>query len=299
MKKLLGALFVVVFVLLIGTGPVWAQDASRFDDDDSFVLKVNGSATIATNESVDGVIIIRGDVVVDGTVREGLMVYDGTATINGAVGGDIVIVSGNLVLGAGSSVKDIMLVRSDITQDPTATVDGEIQESSGDLTLGRGFLIFSILWFIGTVIAGMVAAIFFGWLGRAQLFGSVETLRSNVVGSLVTAIVLFIVLPLAAGLTVFTLVGAPLGLSILLVLLPILLALGLIVFGAWIASYLIKGSSTAAAVGTAVLGVVILALVSLIPFVVFFVLPAGMLGAGALVYRSFKRASTGALPQQS
>lgn len=118
MKKLLGALFVVVFVLLIGTGPVWAQDASRFDDDDSFVLKVNGSATIATNESVDGVIIIRGDVVVDGTVREGLMVYDGTATINGAVGGDIVIVSGNLVLGAGSSVKDIMLVRSDITQDP-------------------------------------------------------------------------------------------------------------------------------------------------------------------------------------
>ncbi|MEZ4498673.1 MAG: hypothetical protein R2839_01130 [Thermomicrobiales bacterium] len=214
---------------------------------------MNGSATIATNESVDGVIIIRGDVVVDGTVREGLMVYDGTATINGAVGGDIVIVSGNLVLGAGSSVKDIMLVRSDITQDPTATVDGEIQESSGDLTLGRGFLIFSILWFIGTVIAGMVAAIFFGWLGRAQLFGSVETLRSNVVGSLVTAIVLFIVLPLAAGLIVFTLVGAPLGLGIP-VLLPILLALGLIVFGAWIASYLIKGSSTAAAVGTAVLG---------------------------------------------
>lgn len=303
MKRFLVALAFGFIALLVGTGAALAQNETTVDavvrsSDDSFIVKVNGSATVGADESVDGILVVRGDITVDGTVREGLMLYDGTATINGVVEGDIVVVNGDLVLNAGSSVEDVMLVRSDITQDPAATVSGEINESSGDFEVGRGLAVFSILFWLGMVIVGVAAAIFFAWLGRAQLFGAVETLRSDFLGSLVTALILFIVLPIIAGLILFTLVGAPLGLSILFVILPILLALGLIVFGTWIASYVIKGTSTGAAIGTAVLGVIIMALLSLIPFVAFIVFLAGLLGAGALVYRAFKRSTSRALPQQ-
>ncbi|MBX3070562.1 MAG: hypothetical protein KF883_08720 [Thermomicrobiales bacterium] len=303
MKRFLVALACGFIALLVGTGSVWAQNETTVDavvrsSDDSFIIKVNGSATVGPNESVDGILVVRGDITVDGTVREGLVLYDGTATINGVVDGDIVVVNGDLVLNAGSVVDDVMLVRSDIQQDPAATVSGEITESSGDFRVGRGLVIFSILWWIGTIIVGIVGAIIFAWLGRAQLFGAVGTLRSDFVGSLITAIVLFIGLPIVAGLVLFTLIGAPLGITIFFAVLPILLALGLIVIGTWIASYIIKGHSTGAAIGTAVLGVIILALLSMIPFVAFIVLLAGMLGAGALVYRAFRRSSTQALPQQ-
>ena len=46
----------------------------------------------------------------------------------------------------------------------------------------------------------------------------------------------------------------------------------------------------------AILGVIILALVSLIPFVAIITALAGMLGAGALVYRTFRRSQDRAVP---
>jgi MFS family permease len=193
-------------------------------------------------------------------------------------------------------VDDIMLIDSDLIRDPNATVSGDLEERSGDFSLGRGFAIFSLLWWLGLLILGLVAGAIFAWLGRAQLFGAVETLRSNFVHSLVTALIVWIVLPIVAVLILFTIVGIPLGISILIVLLPILLMLGLIVVGAWIGSYIIKSPTTGGAIGMTILGVIILALVSLIPFVAIITALAGMLGAGALVYRTFRRSQDRAVP---
>lgn len=299
MKTLLAIVFTVALSLLLTTAGAIAQDDPDTDNDDSFLMRVNGTTTIAAGESVDVALVINGDVVVDGTVNDSLVVIKGTATINGAVGQDVTVIRGDLILNSTASVDDIMLVDSDLTRDDAATVTGSIEDRSGDFSLGRGAAVFSILFWLGFLVLAIVVAIIFAWLGRAQLFGAVETLRSQFVPSLITAIVLFIALPVVAVLILFTLVGAPLGLSILLTLIPVLLLLGLIVFGSWIASYIITSSSTAAAIGTAVLGVVLLAVISLIPFVALIVALAGMLGAGALVYRSFRRASTAALPQEA
>ncbi len=299
MKRLLGALWLAFAGIVLLAGIAVAQETGNTDDDDSFLFRVNGSAVIAEDETVSAALIINGDVTVNGNVTDSLVVVNGTATINGSVGEDVTVVRGDLVLNAGAQVDDVMLVNSSITQDPGATVTGDIEKrSEGDFSLGRGAAVFSILFWLGMLVLGIVAAVIFAWLGRAQLFGSVETLRSEFPMSLVTAIVLFIAIPIAAIFIVFTLIGTPLGLTTLLAVLPILMLLGLIVFGSWIASFLIKSNSQAAAIGTAVLGIVILALVSLIPFAGWLVaIIGGMLGAGALVYRTFKRATKNDLPQ--
>jgi cytoskeletal protein CcmA (bactofilin family) len=295
MHKIVVALFIAIVCTATFAGAALAQESDP-DEDDTFLMRVNGSATIAADEVVDAALIINGDVDVEGTVNESLVVISGTARVSGTVGSDITVVRGDLELLPGATVDDVLLIDSDIVQDPAATVNGDIEDRSGDFSLGRGFAIFSLLWWVGLLIVGVAAAIIFAWLGRAQLFGAVETIRSSFVPSLITAIVIWIVLPIVAVLILFTLVGAPLGLSILLVLLPVLFLLGLIVVGAWIGSYIIKSPTTGGAIGAAVLGVIILAVVSLIPFVAIIVALAGMLGAGALVYRTFRRTRAGIPP---
>ena len=295
MKKLLIALMLVALGSVLAPIAISAQD-EEFTEDDTFLLRVNGAATVPTGETVDAAVMVNGDITVDGTINKSLVVISGTAIVNGAVGGDITVIKGDLDLRAGAAVEDVMLINSDLAQDPAATVSGDIEERSGDFSLGRGFAIFSILWWLGMLILGIVAGAFFAWLGRAQLFGAAETLRSAFVPSLITAVILWIALPIVAVLILFTLVGAPLGISILIVLLPVMLLLGLLVVGTLIGSYIIKSNSTSGAIGTTVLGIVIVAIVSLIPFVAVIVGLAGMLGAGALVYRTFIRSRERALP---
>jgi hypothetical protein len=273
-------------------GIVYAQDRQR-GDDDTFLIRVNGESTLGAGETVDVAIVVNNDMVINGTVKDTLIVLRGTAIVNGVVEGNITVVRGDLDLRAGSIVNDVLLINSDLRRDAAATVTGDIEKRSGDFSLGRGAAVFSIFWWLGMVALGVVTGAVFAWLGRSQLFGAIGTLESRFVSSLLAAIVIWIVLPIVAGLIIFTLVLAPTGLSVLLVLLPVLFLLGFLVIGAWLGSYIVKPVSQGRAIGATVLGVLILALVSLIPFVAVVVALAGMLGSGALVARALERTRSG------
>ena len=83
---------------------------------------------------------------------------------------------------------------------------------------------------------------------------------------------------------------------ILLVVLPILWLVGIIVVGTWLGSYIIKPTDTGRAIGAAVLGTLIVSLVSLIPFVAIITTIAAILGSGAFVYRTIKNRNATELP---
>ncbi|CAN5662558.1 hypothetical protein BH23CHL5_BH23CHL5_04670 [soil metagenome] len=288
MKRLIVAITLVIVGLAFATGGALAQDSGSTDD--SFMLRVGGDAIVADGDTVDAVVVINGDVTVGGTVSESLVVVSGKAIVNGTVGSDIVVIRGELELGPLAVVDDILLIRSDLTRADAATVTGDIEERSGDFSFGRGLAIFSILGWLGMMILGLVTAAIFAWLARDQLLGSIATLKADFVPSLITALLIWIVLPIVAVLILFTLIGAPLGISTLIVLLPVLYLLGLIIVGTWIGSYIIKPTTIGATIGAAVVGVLIAGLVSLIPFVAIVIGLAGLLGSGAFVYRAFRSA---------
>ncbi len=305
------ALFVFLFGLVfLLPSAAFAQDATPeasgtpapeivatlTDGDDSVLIKVNGDAVVAAGDTIQNAVVIRGNINVAGTVEDTVLVVDGDAVVTGSINGTISVVSGTLTLEPGSTVHDVMLIDSELTQADGATISGELEERGLDFSFGRGFAIFSLLWWIGMTIVALVAAAIFAWLGRKQLFGSVDTLKNDFVKSLITAIVLWILLPLGAALILFTLVGAPLALSIVLVLLPLLWLLGMIVVGTWIGSYIIKPTDTGRAIGAALLGTLIVSLVSLIPFVAIITTIAAILGSGAFVYRAFKNRNAAELP---
>jgi hypothetical protein len=260
--------------------------ATFSDEEDSVLVKVNGNTQVAAGDTIENAVVINGNINVAGTVEDTVLVVQGDATVTGTINGTISVVRGTLTLESGATVKDVMLVDSDLVRADGATITGDLEERGLDFSFGRGFAIFSLLWWIGMTVVALVAAAIFAWLGRKQLFGSVSTLKNDFVKSLITAIVMWILLPLGAALILFTLVGAPLALVILLVVLPILWLVGMIVVGTWLGSLIIKPTDTGRAIGAAVLGTLIVALVSLIPFVAIVTGIAAILGSGAFVYRA-------------
>ena len=273
--------------------------ANLSDGEDSVLLKVNGNTQVAAGDTIENAVVINGNITVAGTVENSVSVVQGDAIVTGTINGTISVVRGTLTLEAGSTVQDVMLIDSELTRADGATVTGTVEDRGLDFSFGRGLAVFSMLWWIGMTIVALVAAALFAWLGHRQLFGSVETLKVDFVKALITALVMWILLPLGAVLILFTLVGAPLSLIVLLVVLPILWLVGLIVVGTWLGSLIIKPTNTGRAIGAALLGTLILSLVSLIPFVAIVTGIASILGSGAFVYRAFKHRNATNLPDNS
>jgi MFS family permease len=285
-------LVLVLFALglLIPVSTLAQDTETTAAEDEDVMIRINGDTVVSADQIYGSVVVVNGDIVVEGVIEDTLLLINGVATVNGTVGNELVIVRGTLDLQSAATVDDVMLVRSDLIQDPAATVTGSVEERTFDYSFGRGLAVFSFLWWIGTLIVAVIAAAIFAWLGRRQLYEAIETVRTQIGPSIVTALLIWIVLPIVAVLVAFTIVGIPLTLSIILVLLPILWLLGSIVIGTWIGSYILKPETDGKAIGAAVLGTIIVAIVGLIPFVAFIVALAGMLGSGALVYRIFQRA---------
>jgi hypothetical protein len=99
----------------------------------------------------------------------------------------------------------------------------------------------------------------------------------------------------------FTVIGLPLGFAILLVLLPIMWILGYVVAGTRLGFFIdeLRGARTDLEHPylTSVIGVAILQLIGLVPWVGgFVVLLAGLFGAGAIVVHAWRRVRASAGP---
>jgi len=123
---------------------------------------------------------------------------------------------------------------------------------------------------------------------RRQLLALGHTARTEVPMSILAAVVVMIGLPIVAIMVFFTVIGIPLGLAILLMLIPILWLLGYIVagslFGTWIRAKMGRTDAIGGIVWATLIGLLILQFVSLIPVIGGFILfLAGTYGAGVLV----------------
>jgi hypothetical protein len=153
---------------------------------------------------------------------------------------------------------------------------------------GWDFFIFSALLWLSITLLVVVAAVLFAAIGGRQLTGAGNLIRERPLGSAVAALIAGLTLPLLAVLAIVTLIGIPLGITMLVVLLPVMLLLGHIVAGTKLGAVLLDAVKRPTAAEhpylAAALGVLLLQLFTLVPFVgglVAFL--AGLLGTGALV----------------
>lgn len=282
-----------LFVALLAM-PAHALAQAATEDPGGFLLRFDGDVVVDTDESMSTVIVGNGDALVRGEVRDTLWVVGGDATVEGVVTGDVVVVDGVLTLAASAQVENVTVIGGTLDRASGATVTGSITEEDELISLGWGAAVFSIAMWLGVTLALILGAALFAIYGGRQLAAAGNVLRRRTVESIVAALVVWVALPVAAVLALITVIGIPLGATVLIVVLPALWVLGYFVSGAVLGEVLLRAAGQvkpnrqwlAAAAGVAVLQ-----LVGLVPALgPVVVVLAGIVGAGALVVRMVRRA---------
>jgi hypothetical protein len=268
-------------ILLALIAALWpAAVAAQSPDTVGTRIQIDSDADIDADERVGTVIVINGDALIDGTVIDDVFVVDGDARISGTVEGQITTIEGDVYL-----------------------LDGSIDET--DLTAFWAVLgALSIVLWVGLTIALLVAGILFALMATRQFNESKRVMTGEAVNTIVGIIVVWIALPIAASLAIVTIVGLPLGLGVLLFVLPVLAFLGFLVAAARLGTAilrLLKQEPGEKPVLDVILGVLLLQLIVLIPFLGWVVVTlAAIWGAGALAvvaYHSLKGRKPDAEPE--
>jgi hypothetical protein len=292
MKRWLIATLALMIALL--PTPALAQVGDR----DGFYLRIDGDVLIPEGQRVETLVVISGNATIAGTVRDAVVISgDASVTGTGRVQGDLTVISGNIDLASGSQVRNINSVRGDINQAQGANVTGEISERDNFRFAGIVAGLFSVLFWLAMTVSVLGAGLIFAAVGGRQLNDAATTMTEDLVNSILGSVFLWIAVPLLAVLAIITIVGLPLGLGLLIFLLPAMWFLGYIVAGARLGRVLTSRSGRQAGEHPylpTVLGLIVLQVFLLVPVLGALVaLLAGLWGAGALAFLAFRAAGGG------
>jgi cytoskeletal protein CcmA (bactofilin family) len=218
MRRPLTALAAVLCVAAGFGGPA-AAGASA----DSDVVVLTGGATIAPGQTVDDVVVFDGPVRVAGRVQGSVVAFAGTVTVTGSIDGDLTAFSRRARLLPGAHVGGDLLYGSDAPSIARgATVAGEVSDEGWD-DLGTGpfpWVLRFLFWLavsISTLAGGLgllalvPRAAAAAWSAASDRTGLAAAWGAG----------LFVGLPLLAVIALATLVGIPLGVGLVLALLPL------------------------------------------------------------------------------
>ncbi|HYO41751.1 MAG TPA: hypothetical protein VES19_01015 [Candidatus Limnocylindrales bacterium] len=264
---------VLILLALFAPAALAAGPDGRYD---SVLVAVNNDLDVAAGQQVDTVVVVSGNATIAGTVGT-VVVVDGAATFTGATIGTLVVADGTADLGAGTTVTgEVRTLRGTVTQGAGAVVQGTVEALDRDLaaflaTVAIVMIPVLIVLAIGFALISLVAALAVAAFGSRQV-REVEALIEQRPGHVLLAgIAGTILLPLLSFLLVITVIGAPIGFTLAFVVLPALAFLGWLVAAIWVGDWMIGKSRGVRETGrpyrAAILGVIVLGIAGILPFV--------------------------------
>ncbi len=206
----------------------------------------------------------------------------------------VVAVRSPIEIGADTLVQgDVMTLDSLVHQTGNAEVGGEVKDIASTL-LGLGIVLapaLVLLW-IGFGLAGIVAGMLLAGLLPRQVRDAEALITSDPVRVLGTGIVGLFAFPIVAVLLIITVVGAPLGIGILLMAWPLAAFTGYLVAGIWIGDWILHQTARERAgerpYRAAAIGVLALEALTVVPVLGFVVGIASLFGFGAVLLLSLR-----------
>lgn len=266
----LSAVIATLAVLLLILVPV-AVAADPQASSDRVLISIGGDVTVPAGEQVDVVVVIGGTATVAG---------DTTSVV--AIDGRAVFVSGTtqevVAIASPVEVRDGVVISGDVTTlDPTtvsvgpgSTVGGTIRDLAPSFVgIGAVLAPAIVLLFIGFVLVTLVAGLGLAALGARQVRAA-EALISHEPIAVLVAGLAGVVLPfLLVAALIVTVVGAPLGIGILITVWPLTAYVGYLVAGIWIGDWIL-GQASAATIrerpyAAAVIGLLVLQVLAIVP----------------------------------
>ncbi len=275
----------VLFSALLA-GPAAAQSNA---DDEGVLVRVNGDVAVPSGDVHGVIVVVDGNLELEGTATT-VVVVNGRAALTGATVEELVVVSGTADLGPGTVVTgDVHLVDTTLVRDPSATVEGTINEGTGD-GFAAGFWVLGMVFMIGWAVLVLLSGLVLAGVAPDLARGAGRTITTDLVPSIVAGLIVWVAAPILGVLLFATIVGIPTAVTIWLLVLPLLGLFGFIVAGIRLGEYVTaRGGGIGHPYLASFIGLLILILVGAIPLVgplVVFV--AGFLGSGALAMHGYR-----------
>ena len=281
MTRRVPSLAVLLLVLGALVLPAAAPAAQTTADEGDAVVVISGNVTVPRGETVDGIVVASGDVLLAGRSDGDVVVFAGDATVSGTIDGDLVTFGGQARLLPSARVSgDVRYGDERPIVAGAAIVRGDVtQEDWPDSWNFVPFVGAFVLWLAITISAAVLGVLLLLIAPRAA--EAIETRSRERAGPLIAiGFAVAIALPIAGAIAAVTLVGLPLAFLVLLSLLP-LAAIAYVASAYALGRRMVKepkGRILAFLAGLAVLRVL-----ALVPILGFFVgLAAAIFGLGLL-----------------
>jgi hypothetical protein len=268
MNRLVGFATAVLVALLLLVPVATAADPISFTG--RVLFSSDGDLTLPAGERADFVMVSNGTATIAGDART-VVVINGAAILNGAHVENVLGVRSRVTLGAGTVVTgDVRSFEGTVNRAADARVNGTISGFGVDLVkFWAGFAAAMALLYISLAAAAIVAALALAAVAVRQVRVAESLIHHEPVQVFLAGLAAIIGIPLVAVVAIVTVVGIPLGLGILLIVLPLLLFAGYLVaaiaIGNWILRQTTPGVSRARPYLAAVVGVIALSIVSVVP----------------------------------
>lgn len=244
------------------------------------LIITGGSVTVSPDVSIGkDLILAGGQVVFDGNVLGNAQIMAGNATINGHIKGTSKItVSDKLVIGDGATIDgdlEYTAPKADVlTLSTSAVIQGktiftESKTIKRDDAKNFIFAVFGTL-VVFKLLSFIIVALVLAWLFRRFSTSVVSGIIENPLSMLGKGFVAVVVVPIAAIILLVTIFGAPFGIMMMLSYGLLLILSGIysgVVTGVWLSKAIRKSSEVVITWKNVTGGVVLLAIVKLIPFI--------------------------------
>ena len=248
----------------------WLLPAASASAKDNDHIVIVGSVLVDRDETAGDVVVIDGDVTVRGTVTGDVVVVDGAVTIRGTVAGNVVAVSGQATLGRrGRIAGDLIYGDEKPIQAPGSQVSGDVEK----VDVGNASVVGAIGVWVALVASMFLLGMLLLLLAPRAAEAVARTARSKALVCGLVGLLAFFLLPVIAIAVCFTIIGIPLGIVLLLLVLP-LYAIAYVTTALVLGRLILKKSRIVAFL----VGLVILGLLTLIP------IAGGVIGFLAIVF---------------
>jgi hypothetical protein len=188
--------------------------------DDQIVI--TGDVDVPRGSTVGDVVVIDGTVRIDGRVTGDLIAVSAPVRLNGPVEGDVVSFAERVVIGPGGRVSGDLSYGD---ERPVITVPGAVGGKTEKLDWADFPALGVVAAWIGLWLAMSISSLLLGlallWLAPRALEAAFEIARTATGPAIAMGLGVFFGLPAVAVLLMVTVLGLPLGIALLLALLPI------------------------------------------------------------------------------
>jgi hypothetical protein len=190
---------------------------------------ITGTVRVPRGEHADRILIADGRVEISGHVDGVVLAIDAPVHIarTAVIDGNVISLSKRVTVAPGAILNHDLIYADEKPVVPKgAMVYGDVRRlDAGDVSLPFGAFVVHLALWLAFTLSSLALGLGLVWLAPRAVDAAYETARERAGPAIAWGLGLFLGLPLAAIAAVATLVGIPLGLLVLLALLP-LYALG-------------------------------------------------------------------------